>query len=213
MKKTPFYPLKRFFSILVLDKDIEDKGIEKSLEKPGIVHPLFLQTSKPQNAPISIQPEELGGIERINTRIFADDESIAPLFEEENTEYVEEEFLTPIISQQQEEILQKENSTTPEEDFYDYAMSDIPSSILSEEPVEIKESPRKNDKLVSLRDVLMERGNFWQDKKKVENIWDRDPNMPEEEMIISDTMVVGDVLPENISPPKLDTKNTEKEIS
>ncbi len=85
-------------------------------------------------------------------------------------------------------------------------MSDIPLSVLSEEvPAQEDQEPvRKNEKFVSLRDVLVERGNFWQDKsKKVENIWERDPNMPEEEMIIHDDMVVGDVLFDAGSEPEI----------
>gem|GEM_PF-3007839 len=70
-------------------------------------------------------------------------------------------------------------------------MSDIPESVLLEETNTTIVSERRSEKFVSLRDVLVERGNFWQDKnKKVENIWERDPNMPEEAMIINDTMVV-----------------------
>jgi len=209
MKMHPFYPLKRFLSILILDKDIVKETLEETeVQQPeSTIHPLFLQTLEPENAPISIQPEELGGIENINTRIFADDESIAPLFEEEDAD--EEESPFPPIPQQLEDLTNKESDSTPEEDFYDYAMSDIPVSILSEDSPEIEEPVRKNDKFVSLRDVLIERGNFWQDKsKKVENIWERDPNMPEEEMVINDTMVVGDVLPPDVitSPEPIEPK-------
>ena len=71
-------------------------------------------------------------------------------------------------------------------------MSDIPTSILSEEPKPLHEEPaRKSEKFVSLRDVLVERGNFWQDKgKKVDNIWEREEEIPEEEIHISDGMLV-----------------------
>jgi hypothetical protein len=92
----------------------------------------------------------------------------------------------------------KENKETPEEIFYDYALEDIPMSVLSEAVPIVPENARKSEKFVSLRDVLVERGNFWQDKdknKKVENIWEQNPNMPAEEMIIDSNMLVGDVLP------------------
>ena len=160
MKKQSFYPLKRFLSLLILDKDIVE---ENRLQQPEqAIHPIFLQVEEPKNALISIQPEELGGIEDIDTRIFWDEESIAPIFEEE-------EFLIPTVTQKKEHI-QKESSTAPEEDFYDYAMTDIPISALSEQSLPTtEESTRKNEKFVSLRDVLVERGNFWQDKSKKGN--------------------------------------------
>jgi len=73
-------------------------------------------------------------------------------------------------------------------------MNDIPTTVLTD--VSPEPTPeRKNKKLVSLRDVLVERGNFWQDKnKEVKNIWERDPNMPEEMMMINDNTLVGDVV-------------------
>ncbi len=66
---------------------------------------------------------------------------------------------------------------------------------------------------MSLRDVLVERGNFWQDKsKKVENIWDRDPNMPEEEIMIHDGMLVGDVLFDTTPTPEPEKQEIKQSI-
>jgi len=72
MKKTPFYALKRFFSLLVLDKDISAvESDEKIVQKPEpVIHPLFTQEPKPVNSLLSIKPEELGGREDIDTRVF-----------------------------------------------------------------------------------------------------------------------------------------------
>lgn len=210
MKKSPLYSLKRFFSLLILDKDISEEKIEKesvhSREPEPAIHPIFLatQTVPEEERPFSIQPEEIGGIESIQTHVFWDDESISPLFEEE-------EFpITSVPKQTQEPTI-----THPEEDFYEYAMSDIPESVLSQEIPRQEELPvRKSEKFTSLRDVLIERGNFWQDKsKKVENIWDRDGvEMPEEEILIHDDMVVWDVLPMTIKeqPQAQEYDNTKK---
>jgi len=199
MKKTPFYALKRFFSLLVLDKDISAvESDEKIVQKPEpVIHPLFTQEPKPVNSLLSIKPEELGGREDIDTRVFWDEESIYPLFEEEDF---------PMTSKPQKTIQENSTSINPEEDFYEYAMSDIPESVLTQETLKNEEPTRKNEKLVSLRDVLIERGNFWQDNQipKVENIWERDFNMPEEELAINDTMVVGDVLPVERTETKKD---------
>jgi len=111
-----------------------------------------------------------------------------------------------MTSKPQKTIQENSTSINPEEDFYEYAMSDIPESVLTQETLKNEEPTRKNEKLVSLRDVLIERGNFWQDNQipKVENIWERDFNMPEEELAINDTMVVGDVLPVERTETKKD---------
>ncbi len=190
MKKQSFYPLKRFLSLLILDKDIVKEKLEEKImpTKESTIHPLFLQVREPEDVSLSIQPDELGGIEAIHTHVFSEEDENIPIldYEEEEDENIPITAVTPEIST---------SISSSEEDFYDYAVSDIPTSVLSEESPAMEEPIRKADKLVSLRDVLIERGNFWQDKsKKVENIWERDPNMPEEEMIIHDDMVVGDVL-------------------
>lgn len=72
MKKHYFSPLKRFLSILILDRDIVGGKIEEVLVQTPErdIHPLFLQKQEPEHTPISIQPEELGGREDIDTRIF-----------------------------------------------------------------------------------------------------------------------------------------------
>lgn len=72
MKKHYFSPLKRFLSILILDRDIVEEKTEKVVSpKPEHdIHPIFLQKQEPEHTPISIQPEELGGREDIDTRIF-----------------------------------------------------------------------------------------------------------------------------------------------
>lgn len=202
MKKQSFYPLKRFLSLLILDKDIVESNEQTIVSHPEINASLSdfsvaqeEKTLSPfihsEESPISIQPEEIGGIEDIDTRIFWDDDSIGPIFEEED------ETPATVILPKKVYII-KENKETPEEIFYDYALEDIPMSVLSEAVPIVPENARKSEKFVSLRDVLVERGNFWQDKdknKKVENIWEQNPNMPAEEMIIDGNMLVGDVLP------------------
>ncbi len=202
MKKQSFYPLKRFLSLLILDKDIVESNEETIVSHPEInVSPSDFSVAREEETlspfiyseelPISIQPEEIGGIEDIDTRIFWDDDSIGPIFEKED-----EIPATVILPKKVYTI--KENKETPEEIFYDYALEDIPMSVLSEAVPIVPENARKSEKFVSLRDVLVERGNFWQDKdknKKVENIWEQNPNMPAEEMIIDSNMLVGDVLP------------------
>ena len=89
------------------------------------------------------------------------------------------------------DILPHTQSETPPEDiFYDYAMSDIPASVL-EETKPVEEPVRKNKKLVSLRDVLVERGNFWEENnKKSKNIWERTTEIPEEEIAIDKNTLV-----------------------
>gem|GEM_PF-3464003 len=68
MKTTFFSPLKRFLSMLILDEDIAE---QKNIQKPdNHIHPLFLQVKESSSTPITIQPEEIGGIENIDTRIF-----------------------------------------------------------------------------------------------------------------------------------------------
>jgi hypothetical protein len=77
MKMPPFYSLKRFFSILILDKDIsEEKNQKKSKHSPATepaIYPIFLETQtalERDESPFSIQPEEIGGIENIQTHVF-----------------------------------------------------------------------------------------------------------------------------------------------
>jgi DNA segregation ATPase FtsK/SpoIIIE-like protein len=114
-------------------------------------------------------------------------------------------LLTKISTKKSESIINKED---PEEILYDYAMNDIPTTVLSDIPPE-PAPERKNKKLVSLRDVLVERGNFWQDKsKEVKNIWERDPNMPEEMMMINDNTLVGDVLFSDAEKEEVETEPT-----
>ncbi len=87
MKKHSFYSLKRFLSLLILDRDIVEEKTQEVLSRkiePDI-HPIFPQMQEPT---LSIQPEELGGIEDIDTRVFWDDESISPLFEEEEDAFL-----------------------------------------------------------------------------------------------------------------------------
>ncbi len=61
-----------------------------------------------------------------------------------------------------------------------------------EETTPPQASPRKSSQFSSLKDVLRERGNFWEEKqqKTVNNIWQRDTELPEDEIIITNDMVV-----------------------
>ena len=81
MKKQSFYPLKRFLSLLILDKDIVESNEQTIVSHPEINASLSdfsvaqeEKTLSPfihsEESPISIQPEEIGGIEDIDTRIF-----------------------------------------------------------------------------------------------------------------------------------------------
>lgn len=82
-------------------------------------------------------------------------------------------------------------------------MSDIPlSAIDTSIQQNTPEETRKNDKLVSLRDVLVERGNFWQDTaQKIppkKHLWEEEYTLPEDEIIIDKNTLVGDVIPPSI---------------
>jgi hypothetical protein len=190
MKKHFLSHLKRFFSILILDKDIlvAERPVVIEEKTQNTLHPLFTTPPKTEHTSISIQPEEIGEKEHINTRVYddtfsGDNESVAPLL-------TEEAYSIPLSTQEPQESYNKQSA---EEEFYDYAMSDIPNSIIEPEKTlpHDEEPVRKSEKFVSLRDVLVERGNFWQDKnKKVENIWERDQEIPEEEIHIKDGMLV-----------------------
>jgi hypothetical protein len=90
MKKPHFYPLRRFLSLLILDRDIVGSFEEVVPEMPPAQKTPFEETHTPhQVAPreipeweqediipqeketnITIQPEEIGGIEDIDTRVY-----------------------------------------------------------------------------------------------------------------------------------------------
>ncbi len=65
MKRSPLYPLRRFFSILILDKDIIEDTTEDVPHRA--IHPLFLQEPEmvmpkkdwEERNTISIQPQEI----------------------------------------------------------------------------------------------------------------------------------------------------------
>jgi len=213
MKASSLHTLKRFLFLLITNKDIVEQGnhlppskrTQNTSIRPDREESILFHTPEKN---ITIQPEEIGELEHID--IFPDGDETGALSEaedysphalfrevlEDSPEPEKEAFSEPKDSYEaiSPENFSQKNEEKQEDIFYDYAMSDIPASVLEEEAP--KEEPvRKNKKLMSLRDVLVERGNFWEDNnKKSKNIWERDTEMPEEEMIINDSTLVGDVM-------------------
>ncbi|MFA6080642.1 MAG: type IV secretion system DNA-binding domain-containing protein [Candidatus Gracilibacteria bacterium] len=203
MKAASLHTLKRFFSLLVTNRDIVESTNRN--QETEIVHraddvPMYtpLEISSPLQTPkesIRIQPEEIGELEYIDTYAYSETGVLT-----ESEDFIPHEIFqeslqgnSPDVTPEISDTLPHIQSETPEDIFYDYALSDIPESILKERPTE--NLVRKNKKFMSLRDVLVERGNFWEEKsKKSKNIWERNIEMPEEEMVIDHNTLVGDVI-------------------
>jgi hypothetical protein len=199
MKAASLHTLKRFFSLLVTNRDIVESTNRN--QETEIVHraddvPMYtpLEISSPLQTPkesIRIQPEEIGELEYIDTYAYSETGVLT-----ESEDFIPHEIFqeslqgnSPDVTPEISDTLPHIQSETPEDIFYDYALSDIPESILKERPTE--NLVRKNKKFMSLRDVLVERGNFWEEKsKKSKNIWERNIEMPEEEMVIDHNTLV-----------------------
>ncbi len=191
MKAVSLHTLKRFLHLLLTNRDISDERnadpTDASDENPVFAPQEDMNIIQDAGKSIRIQPEEIGELEHIN--IFPDQDERGTLVEAED--YHPHEIFTEVLQGNSAQPI----SETPEDVFYDYALDDTPAPVLQED-IEPKEEPiRKNKKLISLRDVLVERGNFWEENsKRSRNIWERDTEMPEEEMIIDGNTLVGDVI-------------------
>lgn len=202
MKRSPLYSLRRFFSILILDKDIiEEKPAAASPHHT--IHPLFLQEPEIEVSEkdwedtdtISIQPQEIWEKEDVTTLVFPEISSD----EMQTVDPVED--ISPMMSPVDETYIPFWEEDVPFEGIDTKPVEDIPYDYpIEEAPLPPEKPARQSHHFSSLKDVLRERGNFWEEKqqKTVGNIWHRETELPEDMITLTDDMVVWDVLPEAI---------------